>query len=172
MKFTDVVPEDQDFGLNGGRKSQNDDWVIGVVGGDAAKSDPMSDRGSVQAMLTNYQGECYGGAQQQCVGLYARFQRPIRVQGTIPGCQQANTPIYAWKSDRRWVLLFTLYHNARLAVHASHWQLAGLGYYKSCEYGSRSTPTKDHKEFQALGASTAERSRSSDQTFEERLIGV
>jgi len=53
MKFTDVVPEDQDFGLNGGRKSQNGDWVIGVV----------FDWGSFKAMLTKYRGKCYGGAQ-------------------------------------------------------------------------------------------------------------
>ena len=81
MKFTDVVPEDQDFGLNGGRKSQNGDWVIGVV----------FDWGRFRAMLTKYRGKCYGGAQQQRVGLYARFQGPIKVQGGIPGCQQANT---------------------------------------------------------------------------------
>ena len=57
MNFTDVVPEDQDFGLNGGRKSQNGGWVIEVVGGDAAKSE----RGRVKAMVTNYRGECYSG---------------------------------------------------------------------------------------------------------------
>ena len=102
MNFTDVVPEDQDFGLNGGRKSQNGGWVIEVVGGDAAKSE----RGRVKAMVENYRGECYSGAQQQRVGLYARFQRCVRVQGAVPGCQQANTPEYAWKSDRRraWLL--------------------------------------------------------------------
>jgi len=103
-------------------------------------------------MLTNYQGEWYGGAQQQCAGLYARFQRPIRAQGAIPGCQQANTPDYAWKSDRRWALLFTLYHNTRLAAHASHWQ--GLGI---TSHAWKSVyPTKDYNEFQALGCPTAQ----------------
>ena len=102
MKFTDVVPEeDQVFGLNVGRKSQNGGWVIGVVGGDAVEANPMSGLGNVKAMVTSYQGKCYAGAQQQCVGLYARFQGYIRVQGSMPCCQRANTPDHAWKSDRR-----------------------------------------------------------------------
>ena len=60
-KGTEVVPEDHDFGLNDGRKSQSlsGDWTIGVVVGegseDPARSNLMSDCRNVKAiMVTDY----------------------------------------------------------------------------------------------------------------------
>jgi len=52
---TEVDPEDHDFGLNDGRKSQSGEWIIGVVGGDPARSNLMSDWRNVKAiMVTDY----------------------------------------------------------------------------------------------------------------------
>jgi len=55
---TEVVLEDDDFGLNDGRKSQSGEWSIGVVGEeseDPARLNLMSDWRSVKAiMVTDY----------------------------------------------------------------------------------------------------------------------
>jgi len=57
-----IVPGDHEFGLYDGRKSQGGGWVIGTVGGDAAKSSLMSDCSEVRAIMgVNYQGKCLGG---------------------------------------------------------------------------------------------------------------
>jgi hypothetical protein len=54
MKGTEVVPDDHNFGLNDGRKSQSGEWSIGVVGEeseDAVRSNLMSDWRNVKAMM-------------------------------------------------------------------------------------------------------------------------
>jgi hypothetical protein len=57
-----IVPEDHEFELYDGRKSQGGGWAIGTVGGDAAKSSLMVDCGRVRAMVgVNYEGKCRGG---------------------------------------------------------------------------------------------------------------
>lgn len=90
-KFTDVFPEDRDFGLNVGRKSQNGGWVIGVVGGDDVKSNIMSEWGSAKAMVTTKVSAMPGLSSNALVYIYARFQGRINVQGAMPCYQQANT---------------------------------------------------------------------------------
>jgi hypothetical protein len=54
-----IVPEDHEIGLY---VSHGEGWVIGTVGGDAAKSSLMSDCSRVGAMMgVNYRGKCLGG---------------------------------------------------------------------------------------------------------------
>ena len=63
-KHTNVVPEDHSFWMNDGRKSQGGDWTFGVVGGlggDAVRSNLMSDWSSVEVIIAiNYQGKRVG----------------------------------------------------------------------------------------------------------------
>jgi hypothetical protein len=55
-EVTEVVPEYRDFGLNDGRKSQSDSRSTGVVGGDPAKSNCISELNSLKAiMMTDFQ---------------------------------------------------------------------------------------------------------------------
>ena len=54
MKCTEDVPEDHDLWLKDGRKPQGDDWIIGVVGGDPARSNPILDWRNVEAMVRDY----------------------------------------------------------------------------------------------------------------------